>query len=170
MLDDGKVLTEGPAIAQFLADSTPDGARMLPPQGTFARNEIQSYLNFITSELHKPMAMLFSAALAGAHDGIRATVEKRLDWLSGRMAGPYLTGEDFTIADAYLFVCLNWVPWIDIDLDRWPTLQAFRQAVAARPSVQAALEAEELYPFEAGGTFFAPRSYIDKRGPVRVTP
>jgi glutathione S-transferase len=86
------------------------------------------------------------------------------------MVGPYLTGEAFTIADAYLFVCLNWVPWIDIDLNRWPKLQAFREAVAARPSVREALEAEELHPFEAGGTYFAPQSYVDRRSPVRVTP
>lgn len=170
MLDDGKVLTEGPAIVQFLADSTPQGERLLPPVGTFARNEIQSYLNFITSELHKPMVILFNAAYAPAHDGIRATVGKRLDWLNGRMKGAYLTGENFTVADAYLFVCLNWSPWIDLDMDRWPKLQAFREAVAARPSVQAALEAEELHPFVAGGTFFAPRSYIDRLSPVRVTP
>lgn len=170
MLDDGRVLTEGPVIAQFLADSTSEGARMLPPVGTFARSEVQSYLNFITSELHKPMAMLFNAALAGAHDGIRATIEKRLDWLTGRMTGPYLTGEAFTVADAYLFVCLNWAPWIKIELERWPALRAFMQAVAARPSVRDALEAEELGAFEAGGTFFAPQSYLAGRTSAGVKP
>ena len=170
MLDDGKVLTEGPAIVQFLADSTPEGVRLLPPAGTFARNEVQSYLNFITSELHKPMAMLFNAAYAPSHDGIRSVIDKRLTWLSGRMIGPYLTGDAFTVADAYLFVCLNWSPWIRIELDRWPQLQPFMESVAARPSVKAALAAEELGAFEAGGKFFAPQSYLAGRTEAGVRP
>lgn len=170
MLDDGKILTEGPSIVQFLADSSPRGSNLLPPPGTFERSEIQSYLNFITSELHKPMVLLFNADYAAAHAGIRATVAKRLDWLSGRMAGPFLTGEPFTVADAYLFVCLNWSPWIDIDLNNWPMLRAFVDAVAERPSVRAALEAEELSAFVECGTFFAPQAYLAGRSQAGVKP
>lgn len=171
MLNDGKVLTEGPAIVQFLADSAPNGARMLPEAGSFARNRVQSWLNFITSELHKQMAMLFNADYAAVHGAMRATVYKRLDWINEGLAGPYLTGEDFTVADAYLFVCLNWSPWIEIDLERFPTIAAFMQRVASRPSVQMALSEEGLMSFSAGGTFFAPITYIQSAGyegsPVR---
>lgn len=171
MLDDGKVLTEGPAIVQFLADSAANGNKMLPEAGSFARNRVQSWLNFITSELHKPMAMLFNADYAAAHGAMRAVVYKRLEWINERLAGPYLTGEDFTVADAYLFVCLNWSPWIEIDLDRFPAIPAFMQRVAARPSVQMALSEEGLMSFNAGGTFFAPVTYIQSAGyegsPVR---
>jgi glutathione S-transferase len=170
MLDDGKVLTEGPSIVQFLADSSPASADLLPPPGTFERSEIQSYLNFITSELHKPMALLFNADYAAAHAGIRATIAKRLDWLNGRIAGPYLTGDAFTVADAYLFACLNWSPWIAIDLNTWPCLRAFVDAVAERPSVRAALEAEELEAFADGGTFFAPRAYLAGQSQAGVKP
>ncbi|MBB3659657.1 glutathione S-transferase [Rhizobium sp. BK650] len=166
VLDDGKVLTEGPAIAQFLADSSPDGRKMLPEFGNFARNQVQSLLNFITSELHKPMAMLFNADYATAHDAMREVVHKRLDWINGRLAGPYLTGEDFTVADAYLFVCLNWSPWIKIDLDRFPALPAFMKRVASRPAVLTALSEEGLMAFDASGNFFAPIAYIQSAGYV----
>lgn len=171
VLDDGKVLTEGPAIVQFLADSAPNGRRMLPEMGSFARNQVQSLLNFITSELHKPMAMLFNADYATAHEAMRAVVHKRLDWINGRLAGPYLTGKDFTVADAYLFVCLNWSPWIRVDLDRFPAITAFMKRVAARPAVLTALSEEGLMSFDAGRNFFAPIAYIQSAGyigsPVR---
>lgn len=160
MLDDGKVLTEGPAIAQFLADSVPEGAAMLPEVGNLRRNEVQSYLNFISAELHKPMVLLFDPAYASVHAQIRAQVAKRLSWLSGRFAGPYLTGEAFTVADVYLFVCLNWSPWTGINLKQWPALHGFMARVAARPKVREALRAEDLEAFDADGVYFAPNVYL----------
>ncbi|MGO7415430.1 glutathione transferase GstA [Rhizobium ruizarguesonis] len=171
MLDDGKVLTEGPAIVQFLADSVPEGAALLPEVGNIRRNEVQSYLNFITAELHKPMVLLFNPIYSSVHGEIRALISKRLAWLNGRLAGPYLTGETFTVADAYLFVCLNWSPWTDIDLKQWPALHGVMARVAARPKVREALQAENLEAFDAGGVYFAPRAYLASSGrtgePVR---
>jgi len=172
MLDDGKVLTEGPAIVQFLADSVPQGSAMLPAVGDLKRNEVQSYLNFITAELHKPMVMLFNPLYASVHEQIRALISKRLAWLDGRLAGgPYLTGEAFTVADAYLFVCLNWSPWTGIDLQQWPGLHGFMARVAARTKVREALQAEELEAFDADGIYFAPQASLASSGrtgsPVR---
>ncbi|EJZ20641.1 glutathione transferase GstA [Rhizobium sp. Pop5] len=171
MLDDGKVLTEGPAIVQFLADSVPHGGAMLPAVGDLRRNEIQSYLNFITAELHKPMVLLFNPIYAAVHEEIRTLISKRLAWLNGRLAGPYLTGDAFTVADAYLFVCLNWSPWTDIDLKQWPALHGFMARVAARPKVREALQAEDLQAFDADGVYFAPQAYLASAGrtgePVR---
>ncbi|MEK1894705.1 MAG: glutathione binding-like protein [Rhizobium sp.] len=160
ILGDGKVLTEGPVIAQFLADSAAEGTSMLPAAGTFERSQVQSFLNFITSELHKPMVMFFDAAYAGAHQPIHALILKRLEWLNNRLKGPYLTGENFTVADAYLFVCLNWSPWIAIDLRQWPALSAFMKRVGERPKVREALQAEQLQAFEQDGVFFAPQAYL----------
>lgn len=159
-LENGKTLIEGPAIVQYLADLRPE-AGLLPPVGTFERTEAQSWLNFITSELHKPMAMLFHPDYAPAQAALRALVDKRLDWLSSRFVGPYLTGEHFTVADAYLFVCLNWSPWIKIDLARWPVLAAFMARVAARPKVQMALEEEDLVKFGPDELFHGPRALVE---------
>jgi len=171
MLDDGKVLTEGPAIVQFLADSVPEGAALLPEVGNIRRNEVQSYLNFITAELHKPMVLLFNPIYSSVHEEIRALISKRLAWLNGRLAGPYLTGDAFTVADAYLFVCLNWSPWTNIDLKQWPALHGFMARVAARPKVREALQAEDLEAFDADGVYFAPHAYLATSGrtgsPVR---
>ncbi|MGO4129413.1 glutathione transferase GstA [Inquilinus sp. YAF38] len=153
-LADGRVLTEGPAIVQYLADLHPE-AGLLPPPGSVERSRVQSWLNFISAELHKPMVMLMLPAYAPARAAVAALVDKRLDWLAGQLAGPYLTGDRFTVADAYLFVCLNWSPWNGVDLTRRPALDAFHRRVAARPAVQAALAAEGLVQRDDG--FFGPR-------------
>ena len=158
-LEDGRTLTEGPAIVQYLADLRPDAGLLAPP-GTMARTQTQSWLNFITSELHKPMAMLLNPTYAPVRAPLLELVGKRLDWLCSQLAGPYLMGEGMTIADPYLFVCLNWSPWNGVDLQGWPLLQSFMARVAARPKVQAALEEEALVPFGERGIFHAPASYV----------
>ena len=108
-LDDGTRLTEGPAIVQYIADQVPD-KNLAPPNGTLARYQLQSMLNFITAELHKPLGALFSKDL---HDDTRrATKERlagRLQWLDGQLEGKqYAMGETFSVADAYLFTVTNW--------------------------------------------------------------
>lgn len=153
-LNDGTVLTEGPAIVQFLAELA--GGSSLLRAGGIERGRTRSWLNFITSELHKPMSLLFSKAYQGAHEELRALVGRRLDYVEAELGEPFLEGSEFSAPDAYLFVCLNWTPWIGIDLSRWLALERFMEAVAARAGVQAALEAEGLVP--AQGVFFAPRA------------
>ncbi len=155
-LDDGTRLMEGPAIVQYLADLHPE-SRLAPKAGTMERVRLQSWLNFITAELHKPMAMHFNPTLIPARDGLRAIVERRLDWLAAELTGPFLLGERFSVADAYLFVVLNWSQFQQLDLSRWPALMVFMQRVAARPGVQAALKAEGLVPSNAGGGLFTPQ-------------
>jgi len=155
-LADGTRLMEGPAIVQYLADLHPESG-LAPRAGTLERTRLQSWLNFIASELHKPMAMHFNPALAPARDGLRAIVVKRLDWLAQQLTGPFLMGERFSVADAYLFVCLNWSQFQKLDLGPWPALVAFMQRVTARPGVQAALAAEGLAASDATGALYAPR-------------
>ena len=89
-------------------------------------------------------------------DVLRAHVVRRLDWISTEFAGEFLTGDRLSIADIYLFVCLNWSPWLDIDLSAWPRLEGFMRRVGARPAVRAALKAEGLV-HRADDVFFAPR-------------
>jgi glutathione S-transferase len=157
---DGATLTEGPAIVQYLADLRP-GATILPKAGTIERARVQSWLNFIASELHKPMVLLFRPAYAPVRSTLFELVQKRLDWLATQVAGPYLTGETFTVADAYLFVILNWSPWLEIDLARWPALQTFMAKVGERPNVQEALAAEGLAPFGEEHRFYAPPAMVE---------
>lgn len=147
VLDDGQVLTEGPAIVQYLADRVPE-KRLAPPAGTFERYRLMQWLNFISTELHKAFGTLFNPQAPDAwKDVVRSQLASRLDYTSGQLAGKrYLMGEDFTVADAYLFTVLGWGQYVGVELLPWPTLTAYLERTATRPAVQAALKAEGLIP------------------------
>jgi glutathione S-transferase len=145
-LDNGERLTEGPAIVQYLADQRPD-AKLIPPAGTFERYRVQEWLNFITSELHKSFYPLFHRDTASAdwQKAMEAKLAARFEFVSAALADrSYLLGEQFTVADAYLFTVLNWTQFVNIDLNRWPVLAHYHARVAARPRVQDALRDEGL--------------------------
>ncbi|VVN46247.1 glutathione transferase GstA [Pseudomonas fluorescens] len=142
LLDNGEVLTEGPAILQFLVDQVPGNA-LAPAYGTWERARLQEHLNFISSEIHGASAPLFNAEIPDSVKTIfRHKLFKRLDYLNQQLsAQDYLTGT-FGIADAYLFTVLTWLPVFHIDIADWPALAAYSRRIAARPSVLAALAAE----------------------------
>ena len=144
-LDDGRILTEGPAIVQYLADVKPESG-LAPPAGTWERVRLQEWLNFVTSEMHAGSAPLFHAALPDeAKAFFREKLLKRFDFLQDTLAQRlYLTGNSFSVADAYLFTVLGWCTFFSIDLSRWPALPAYLAKVGARPAVQAALRAEAV--------------------------
>lgn len=142
----GEVLTEGPAILQFVADAA--GERVLAPEpGTLARARVNEVLNYTGTELHTAFGPLFNPASdEAAKEAARANVAKKFDWLEARLADgrAYLTGAQFTVADAYAFVVANWANFTGISLAAWPRLGAFVARVAARPAAQAAMRAEGL--------------------------
>jgi glutathione S-transferase len=144
-LDNGQILTEGPAIVQYIADQKPDSG-LAPKAGSMERYRLQEWLNFITSEVHKSFGPLFDPALSPeAKQYFKDKLGKRFDWISTQLTGKsYLMGETFTVADGYLFTVLNWGQWVGIDLAKWPVLAAYQTRVAARPKVQEALKAEGL--------------------------
>lgn len=145
-LDDGAVLTEGAALLQYLADRAPE-AGLAPAAGSFERVRLQEHLTFVSSELHKAFSPLFGDGLSDeARQAAVAKVARRLDNIEALLADgrAFLMGDDFTVADAYLFVVANWANFTGIDLGRWPNVEAFVARVAARPAVQAAMVAEGL--------------------------
>ncbi|MCY1076708.1 glutathione transferase GstA [Archangium lansingense] len=144
-LEDGSTLTEGPAIVQYLADKAPQ-SKLAPANGTLERYRLQELLNFITTELHKGFSPLFNPTYPeDAKKIVRDNLAKRFDYLNAYLEkGPYVTGEQFTVADAYLFTVLSWTAFVKIDLGQWPVLKAYHERVASRPHVQAALKAEGL--------------------------
>jgi glutathione S-transferase len=144
-LDNGQVLTEGPAIIQYLADQKPE-AGLAPKNGSLERYRLQEWLNILTSEIHKGSSPLFKPNTPEEYKTIsKENLATRFDWLDKQLAGKdYLTGKAFTVADAYLFVLLNWTKFQSIDLNRWPNLAAFHARVGARPKVQEALQFEGL--------------------------
>ena len=148
-LDNGEILTEGPAIVQYLADQKPD-AGFAPRAGSLERYRLQEWLNFLTSEVHKQFSPLFKPNTPEDYKPIaKQNIATRFDWLEQQLAGKeYLTGKQFTVADAYLFVLLNWTRPTQIDLSKWPNLAAFQKRVGARPKVKEAMQAEGLLPKE----------------------
>ena len=144
-LDNGALLTEGAAIVQYIADQKP-ASGLAPAAGTADRYKLQEWLNFIASEVHKPMGSMFNQAQAPEwKESVKATLAKRLDWLTTQLEGrPYLMGEKFSVADAYLFTILNWAGMVGFDLGKWPVVQQYAARVAQRPKVVEALKAEGL--------------------------
>jgi glutathione S-transferase len=144
-LDDGQLLTEGPAISQYLADQAPSTG-LAPANGSIARYQLQALLGYINSELHKSYSPLFNPATGAETRAERiAYIQRRYGLIEQQLeTGPYLDGEQFSIADAYLFVVTRWARPLRLDLSAFPNLAAFQARVAARPAVQAALRAEGL--------------------------
>ena len=144
-LDDGQVLTEGPAIVQYLADLKPDSG-LAPRAGSFERYRLMEMLNYITSEMHKGYSPLFRADMPADTRKIAIdNLGKKFDWLSAHLAGKkFLMGETFSVADAYLFTVLRWSGLVHVDLARWPVLSAYVARVGERPRVKEALHAEGL--------------------------
>ncbi|MFA9217394.1 MAG: glutathione transferase GstA [Sphingomonadaceae bacterium] len=144
-LDGGQLLTEGPAIVQYLADLAPQ-QQLAPPAGSLGRYKLTEWLNFIATELHKPYAPLFTpTASEELKASSRAALARRLPTAAAALAhSDYLLGDQYSVADAYLFTVLSWAVHVRVDLSPWPALLAFQQRVAARPAVQQALRDEGL--------------------------
>lgn len=142
-LDNGAVLTEGPAILQYLADLRPE-ANLAPANGTFERVRLQEWLNFVSTEIHGGLGWLFNSQFPGDVKAlIKEKLFKRFAVLSQTLEGQdYLLDDGFSIADAYLFTALRWTQVFGIDLNQWPALARFQVRIDQRPSVNAALASE----------------------------
>ncbi len=144
-LDNGEVLTEVAAILQYIADQKP-GSGLAPAAGTLERYRLAEWLNYISSEVHKQIGPFFNPKLPPEwRENQIGVLSKRFAYLNERLKNqPYLMGQQFTVADTYLFVVLNWVNLFKLDISQWPALTDYLARVAARPTVQAALKAEGL--------------------------
>ena len=144
-LDNGEILTEGPAIVQYLADLKP-ASGLAPANGTLERTRVQEMLGYINSEIHKSYSPLFNDKTTPEVRTERMEyLNKRYGLIEKQLQGrDYLFGKTFTVADAYLFTVTNWAHHVKLDLSAFPNLAAFQKRVAARPAVQAAMKEEGL--------------------------
>jgi glutathione S-transferase len=142
-LDDGQVLTENVAVLQYIADLNP-AAKLAPPAGTMERYRLQEWLSFINSEMHKAFSPLFSSeATEETKTYARNYLAKRLAYLEGALGdNKYVMGDQFTVADAYLFTVLGWGAHVGVDIG--PKLKSYVDRVRARPHVIEAMTAEGL--------------------------
>ncbi len=144
-LDDGASLSEGPIIAQYIADKA-KAVTLMPAAGSQARYRVMEWQSYITSELHKSYSPLFNAEFDAPAKALHTRLlRKKYEWVDAQLGQhQYLTGDDFTAADAYLFVTTNWAKHVALDLTDLANLQGYIARVAARPAVQATLKAEGL--------------------------
>jgi glutathione S-transferase len=155
-LDDGERLTEAAVILQYIADRKP--GTLAPAFGTMERYRLMEWLNFISTEVHKQFGPLWYPTTPDAtKEAQKAKLATRFEHISKTLAKqPYLTGEEFTIADAYLFTIVNWSGMLGVDISGFPALQQFQARVAARPKVQRAMREEGLIKDPAPGKASAP--------------
>lgn len=145
-MDDGEVLTENLVIHGYIADLKPE-TKLAPAHGTKARLRQDELAVYVSTEIHKTYGAMFNPAITddarkGAVDRLSMRYKLIEQLLSdGRT---YLTGEQFSTVDAYLFTVTNWANMLKIDLSAFPKLLAYQQRVASRPAVQASLVAEGL--------------------------
>ncbi|HLH77166.1 MAG TPA: glutathione transferase GstA [Candidatus Binataceae bacterium] len=145
-LDNGQVLTEGPAIVQYVADLKPE-SNLAPKNGTLERSRVQEWLNFTASELHKRYGLVFRPTVPEEYKPtVREELGQRYAMLDKQLGagGPFLTGAQFTVADAYMFVMLHWAKRANIDISQWHNVKAYFDRIAARPKVQEVFKAEGL--------------------------
>lgn len=144
-LDDGSILTEGVAILQYLADQKTE-AGLAPANGTIERYRLQEWLTFINSEVHKSYSPLFDKSTPEQTTKVfHEKLEKRHSFIAEHLdKREFLLGNNFTVADAYLFTTMTWAKSFAIDFSKWPSLKAYQEKIAALPSVQAARVAEKM--------------------------
>ena len=144
-LDDGSILTEGPAIVQYLADQKP-ASGLAPSAGTIDRYRLQEWLTFIGTEIHKAFSPLFNPA---SSDDVKKTaktaIANRFAYLNDQLAKrQFLVGNNFTVADAYAFTIVNWANFVKMDLKTYPNIVSYMSRIGGRPKVLEALRAEGL--------------------------
>ena len=143
-LDDGERLTEVAVILQYIADRKP--GTLAPAFGTLERYRQMEWLNFIATELHKGLAPLWKPTTPEDYKPVvLEAVGRRFDFVAQALGDkPDLSGDRFTVADAYLFTIANWHRFLKFDVARWPAVERFLARVAERPAVHAVLVAERL--------------------------
>lgn len=144
-LDDGTVLTEGPAIVQYIADRA-DATHLAPPHGSIERYQMLSWLNYVTSELHKGFSPLFKSEMPDEGKAFaRELLFSRIGVVDRHLADrPYLLGDSFTLPDAYAFTVLRWAKPLKLDLSEFKNVTRYVDRIAERPAVKVAMKAEGL--------------------------
>lgn len=145
-INEKEVLTENAVILQYLAD-TNKATTLLPPVGEIKRYHVLEWLNYVATELHKSIGMMFNPALpADARDHfLIPNIKAKLNFLNKHLKNhAYLTGDTFTLPDAYFFVMMSWLIYFKFDLNEWDELSRLFKELGMRPSIQQSLKQEGL--------------------------
>ena len=144
-LDNNELLTENTALLAYLGEQSPQ-SRLIAPAGTWDNYRVREWLGYISTELQKNLSPLVQPGASEATiAAARTLLARRLAFADQALAGKsYLVGDNFSVADAYLFVVTTWLPHLQIELTPYPHLKAFNERVAKRPAVIRAMTDEGL--------------------------
>lgn len=145
-ISDKEVLTENAVIQQFLAEKN-KGTELLPPTGMMERYRVLEWLNFVATDLHKCCSPLFNSQVSEEQKTkvFKPLLVNKLNWVNTALKSQkFLTGEHFTLPDAYLFTILTWVPKFKMPLTEWPEINRYYNELKKRKSVVQALKEENL--------------------------
>ncbi|MBA2404327.1 MAG: glutathione transferase GstA [Bdellovibrionales bacterium] len=151
-MENGEILTEGAIISQYLADQKNDGT-MLGKFGTTERYRTLEWLNFVATEIHKNFSPLFGAdrmfktvdTQTEVRAAFKAVLNDKIKFVSEKLGNnDFLTGKQFTIADAYMFTCLNWSKHVGLDLSAYSNVNSFMNRVSERPAVMRAMKEQGM--------------------------
>lgn len=145
LTDENEVLTENAVIQQYLAD-TYHATQLLPTTDNFKRYRILEWLNFISTELHKGCGPLFHPGIPieMKNNLFKPALKAKLSYVEKNLQKKFLLGEEFTLADPYLFVILTWMPHFKITIAEWPQLTRYYNELTQRPSIKKSLQEEGL--------------------------
>jgi len=150
--ENGEFLTEGAIISQYLADQKNEGT-VLAKFGTIERLRTLEWMNFIATEVHKSFSPLFFAertyksteTQTDVKNYYKTSLTKKCDFIAEKLGtNDFLTGKQFTIADAYMFTCLNWSKHVGLDLSTWSNINSYMNRVSERPSVMRAMKEQGM--------------------------
>lgn len=139
---DGTILTETGALLDYIATLAPD----LMPDDPIQAAKARSVMYYLASTMHVNHAHKMRgfrwADLETSWQDMTAKVSETMtasaQFVEDEcLTGPYILGDTFTVADAYLFMVCTWLPGDDVDLAPFPKIRAFMDAMTARDSVKA---------------------------------
>lgn len=148
LTDEKEILTEGMAIQQYLADKY-HATQLLPAINDMKRYRVLEWLSFVNNDLHKICAVLFNPMIPQdvRNNVFKPILESKLKIADQHLQHrTFIMDEQYTVADAYMFVVLSWLPLFEMNIANWPALAKYTSTIAKRPAVQKALTEEGLIP------------------------
>ena len=146
------VLTENPAILQFVAQSHPEAglAPLEDPYALATMNAFASYLCATVHVAHAHGARSYRwaddpAAQAAMKGKVAQNMAESFDVIERELfVGPWVLGDGYSVADPYLYTITRWLPGDGVDVARYPKVAEHHRRMAADPAVQRVLAAQGL--------------------------
>lgn len=144
-VDEKFLLSESSAIMQYIADNAKN-SKIAPENETLERYKMQEWLNFISTEMHKKFEPFFYTEITGSYKdfALKKLMGHYTNLNEHFEKNDYLMGENFTVADGYLFTVTRWAIGLEFDFSKFPHITSFMERMNARPAVQATLKSEGI--------------------------